>query len=226
MTPGRSARAVIAVGVVVALAAAAWRWHDAPFARPAFWLEAVDSNPTGAPVIFAAAYALAVVLLLPTLPLNLVAGVLWGPTVGSVVAVCGSATGAIASFLIARAATVASGIAPALGGRTAWLESRLAEHGWKIVAFVRLNPIFPGPVNFLFGLTSIPVRTYCWATALFIVPPTTAFAILGSSVGSAALEGRVEHLGRMLPLAGASVLLLVVSAIVLRRYTAQSEPLS
>ena len=68
-----------------------------------------------------------------------------------------------------------------------WLEENLRDHGWKIIAFVRLNPAFPGPINFVFGLTSIRFIPYCWSTLAFLIPPAFLFAYVGSTVNQAVI---------------------------------------
>ena len=179
---------VFAITMLAALAIAAWRGRNTAAFQYVYWLDVVAAYSATAPALFIGAYALAVALLLPTLPLNLAAGALWGPALGSIVALAGSTSGALLAFLLARSA-VGRPLSRSLDrGRARRLQTLLQQHGWKVVAFVRLNPVFPGPVNFLFGFTSISARTYCWATGVFLAPPTIAFAI---QIGRASCRERV-----------------------------------
>ena len=193
--------------LVTAFVFLSWHYRQHPAFQPAFWISFVHANPALSCALFVPAYGLAVAFLLPTLPLNLLAGVLWGPVRGRALALSGSWLGAVTAFFLARAA---------FGQRlTARFDSRLVKslqaqferHGWKIVAFVRLNPIFPGPVNFLFGLTSIKPSTYIWSTALFLAPPTVIFAVIGHGLGVLAFEGYIKNLRIGSLIAGGVVLL-------------------
>lgn len=211
-----SSKILAAAGVLLVVAAVAWLARGAAAFQPDYWLALVQSHPVTSPALFVPAYALAVTVLLPTLPLNLVAGALWGPVFGGTLALAGSVSGAMLAFLVARG-TFGQPLARRVDARfIKWLQAEFLRHGWKVVAFVRLNPIFPGPVNFLFGFTSIPFRTYCWATMVFLIPPTVAFAIVGHSIGQLVLRGHVEDLRHTLLIAGASILALALSAMGLR----------
>lgn len=201
---------------LAALAAAVWFARGSSAFRPDYWVAVVQQHPVRSPALFVPAYAVAGIFLLPTLPLNLVAGALWGPVFGSILALAGSVSAAMLAFLLARG-TLGQPLARRFDAKfIGWIQEEFRRSGWKVVAFVRLNPIFPGPVNFLFGFTSIPLRTYCWSTTVFLIPPTVAFAAVGDSLGRLMLQGAVENIRNTLLVLGASLLVLVVSAVALR----------
>jgi uncharacterized membrane protein YdjX (TVP38/TMEM64 family) len=105
------------------------------------------------------------------------------------------------------------------------LQQEFARYDWRVMAFVRLNPLFPGPVNFLFGLTSMTLWTFFWSTTVFLIPLTVLFSILGSSVGGAVLGWSVSSIRNTLLLAGASVVFLAVCVVLLRdRYSVRTKP--
>ncbi len=192
---------------------------------PEAWVTIVARHPVSAPIGFVAAYALAGTGFVPTLPLNLAAGFLWGPAVGSVLAIIASILAAFAGFAAARATLGRVFVARMQGNQLLErLQDAMRVHGWKVVAFVRLNPAFPGPVNYVFGMSSIDVRTYCWATAVFVIPPPVAFAVLGHSLGSLAYSGALGGLGTTLRLGGVSVLFLVLCALLLKRHFPGAAP--
>jgi len=166
-----------------------------------------------APFIFIAFYALALLVMIPTLPLNLGAGMLWGPLWGSLVSMAGSSLGVVCAFTIARTA-IGQPFADRFDNLTiTWLQNELKTKGWKIVAFTRINPIFPsGPLNFIFGLTSISFVTYIWSSIVFLIPLTVAFAIIGYEIGNFVIEGEVGDLVRTL-----IVISTVITSIVLFR---------
>jgi uncharacterized membrane protein YdjX (TVP38/TMEM64 family) len=208
-------RIAAAILLVIAMGLA-WYLRGSSHFKPEEWIAFVRQQPVVAPFLFVLVYAAAVALFLPCLPLNVLAGVLWGPVEGSVVAIAGSFLGAIAAFLVARGALGQPLGRKFSGEYVSWLQDEFQNHGWKVVAFVRLNPIFPGPVNYLFGLTSIDFRTYCWASAVFLTPPTIAFAVLGDFMGSMALTGSIQNLRTTILLVGMSLLFLGGSVVVFR----------
>ena len=63
------------------------------------------------------------------------------------------------------------------------LDEGVEKHGWKVVAFTRLVPIFPfNLLNYAFGLTSIGFRQYAVATFLCMLPACIAFIVFSSSL--------------------------------------------
>ena len=207
---------IAAALLLIVVLGLAWYLRGSAHFKPEEWVAFVRRQPVAAPFLFVLVYAAGVALFLPCLPLNLVAGMLWGPAEGSAVAIAGSFLGAISAFLLARGA-LGQPLARQFGGEyVRWLQDEFQRHGWKVVAFVRLNPIFPGPVNYLFGLTSIDFRTYSWASAVFLTPPTIAFAVLGDFMGSMALTGSVQNLRNTILLVGISLIFLGSSVVLFR----------
>ena len=69
------------------------------------------------------------------------------------------------------------------------------ESGWKIVAFTRVNPIFPTSLlNYFYGLTSIKYSHYILASVIFLLPLVLAFSYLGSSIGNAVVNDEVNNI--------------------------------
>lgn len=171
----------------------------------------VDEYPISGPIIFVIAYALLVALLIPTLPVNLAAGVLWGGMWGGILATLGSALGAVLAFLLART-SLGKPFARKYDSRLLnWIIHQIDQNAWKVVAFVRLNPAFPsGPVNFIFGLTSINFATYSYATLLFLFPPSLGVALIGAEAGHILLQGKSLELLRILSMTLVGILILLV----------------
>jgi len=117
----------------------------------------VGSGLLGA-VAFAAVYAVLTVALVPGSVLTISAGAIYGPVVGSLVAIAGA---------LARAERV---------------QQRLREHGLLAILALRLIPLVPFNVlNYLAGVSAIRARDYLVGTAVGIVPGAVAFATLGGS---------------------------------------------
>jgi uncharacterized membrane protein YdjX (TVP38/TMEM64 family) len=93
--------------------------------------------------------------------------------------------------------------------RLARIDEAVAEHGWYILAFTRLVPIFPFNLqNYAYGLTRIGFLTYLVVTAVFMIPGTAALVIAGDAL----VEGDA-HLGWLigyLAIAGVALALLYV----------------
>jgi len=182
-----------------------------------------QSHPFLAPLVFLIIYAASVVCLIPTLPLNLGAGLIWGPYWGGILTVLGASTGAASAFLAARylAADYLNARFDSAAWR--WLREEIHRKGWKAVAFVRVNPVFPfGPSSYFFGLTPVGFRSYFTATMLSILPLSFTFAAIGHSIGSIVLEGDVHSLLRSLVLVSLAVTVLVLLRVAVKRIS--NEP--
>jgi uncharacterized membrane protein YdjX (TVP38/TMEM64 family)/Fe-S oxidoreductase len=174
-------------------------------------LTVLKQYPVAAPLLFMAIYALAPSLMLPSIPLTLAAGFLWGPVWGVVFSIVGATIGSCLPFLLSR--HLLSGLVRKRFNpdHWAWLEEKVARHGWKAVAFTRLIPVFPFNIlNYLFGLTPIPFRHYLVSTFLFMLPACIAFVAFGSSLGALLLAGSMH--GVMLGLAVAFTAILLTLA--------------
>jgi len=138
-----------------------------------------------------------------------VGGIVFGLVWGTVWSVLGATLGAIASFWIARY----------------WFRQRLERrfrchsllkklngfvqtNDWNCVFTVRVVPISPfSIVNFLFGLTGIPFKTYVIGTMIGIIPGTFVYTWLGVS-GRDAWQGH-----NPLPLVAALMGLVLLSIL-------------
>jgi len=165
-------------------------------------LEFVAQHSVLAPVIFIGIYAVAALFLIPTLPLNIGAGFIWGPMAGALYSLLGCTLGGCCAFLFARTA-FGQPLARSFEMRLLKkIMSAVSSGGWKVVAFARLNPVVPtGVVNFLFGLTALGFWTFLWASLVFSFPMSLAFSYLGFSTGSLILEGDAVHLLRVVGVA-------------------------
>lgn len=145
------------------------------------------------PALFIAIYSIGPSIFLPSLPLTLGAGFLWGPFWGVVFSITGATIGASVSFLISRY-ILGDAIKERFSyARWEFLKERVKRHGWKAVAFTRLVPIFPYPVlNYLFGITPIPFLHYLWSTFVFMLPACIAYVAFGSSMGELILKGNIK----------------------------------
>ncbi len=157
--------------------------------------EFLNEHKVLAPLLFILVYAVGPSLFVPSLPLTLGAGFLWGPFWGVVFSITGATLGASVAFLISRYLIGNTVIEKYGYGRWQWLKEKVEKHGWKAVAFSRLVPIFPFPVlNYLFGVTPIPFLHYLWSTFTFMLPACIAYVAFGSSMGELIAKGNIEGL--------------------------------
>jgi uncharacterized membrane protein YdjX (TVP38/TMEM64 family) len=119
------------------------------------------------------------VLFVPGAVLTLAGGAVSGPIWGTLWNLTGATLGATIAFLIAR--YVASDLVAARSGEQLGRMMRgVEEEGWRLVAFVRLVPLFPfNLMNYAFGLTRIRLREYVLASFVCMAPGALAYTYLG-----------------------------------------------
>ncbi len=172
----------IATGVVLVWALGVYEYLRLEnLARLQRW---VDGLGPWAPVAFVAAYIAMELLFVPALPLTILAGIAFGPLWGTVYTCIAATVSAALAFLITRHGgrqMVERWIAG--HPRLARIDEAVTEHGWYILAFTRLVPIFPFNLqNYAYGLTRIGFLTYLVVTAFFMIPGTAALVIAGDAL--------------------------------------------
>lgn len=182
---------VVALVVMFLLVTTGFLLKEAGYFDPEFIFGFLKAYPLIAPLSFIALLATMSLLLLPTLPLNLGAGFLWGPYVGGLYVLTGSSLAAAIAFLIARYLAAEFLNRGFRHRRWAWVLDQVSKQDWKTVAFTRINPIFPTALlNYFFGITPIKFTTYILTTVTFIAPIILLFAYLGDSIGGFLIQGR------------------------------------
>jgi len=205
---------VILLIVFGCLTGLAWYYWKAGLLTPEVLFAYIDANPILAPILFVLLYSLCILFVVPSLPFNLAAGFLWGPIFGSGIALTASVFGSICAFLFARTA-FGQPLAEHFDNRlVTWMQSELDEKGWKVLAFMCVNPAIPlGPQNFIFGLTAMPFRTFAIASAISLYPPVLAVCYLGYASGQLALVGNYKQAFEMVLIASVAITVLVVIKI-------------
>lgn len=185
----------IAVLLVVAgLVLFAREMHAAGLFDPRRIQSFINDRPLITAGAFVLLYGVCVISFIPTLPLNLAAGLLWGWLAGGMLATLGVTLGAVAAFVTARFLLGRAIVERLQGFVPGHLRRAVDRLGWRAVAFFRLNPAFPTSViNYVLGVTSLPLGTYCWSTFVFLLPVTLTIAVIGEQtnafiVGSSTME--------------------------------------
>ncbi len=143
----------------------------------------IESYGALAPIAYMCVYAVAPALFLPGLPITIVGGILFGPLWGVVYTIISSTVGACVAFLVSRYLARQWVEGQLKSPRWRRLDAGVEKHGWKVVAFTRLIPLFPfNLLNYAFGLTKIGLRQYAVTTFLCMLPACIAFIVFSSSL--------------------------------------------
>ena len=188
------------------------------------WMEAVRAWSAefgfAGVFLYGAIFGLAALLMLPCLPLTILAGFTFGWFWGLVSVMLGTSLGAAFGFLFARYAA-RDFIARKLerNRRFKAVDAAIAKDGWKVVALLRMCPVPFGLFNYLYGLTAIEFRHYLIATMVGMLPGNLLFVYLGA-FGKRAVEG--PHHPAEYALGALALAALITVTIVLRKIAQRS----
>jgi uncharacterized membrane protein YdjX (TVP38/TMEM64 family) len=187
--PRRGSRARLALYLGAALLAVAalvfgGRSLIGPLQRFAAWVQ--DLGIWG-PVVFILGYAAATVAFAPGAVLTLAAGALFGLVYGTVYTLAGATLGASLAFLVSRyVARRAVEHRIAANPRFQAIDRAVGREGFKIVALLRLSPVFPfNLLNYALGLTRVRFLDY-FAASVAMLPGTLLYVYYGKAAGSLA----------------------------------------
>lgn len=178
------------------------------------WVQGI--GPIGY-VVYALAYAVCCVLLIPALALTLGAGAVFGFAAGSVVVLFGATLGATLAFVLART-VLRHRVERMTEGNPKFreLDRAITSEGTKILWLVRLSGFPPFTwVNYAFGLTGVRPLPYVAITFFGIIPGTLAFTWAGAA-GAAALTGSGNRIALIVTAVGAIAVAVFVGRIALR----------
>ena len=179
--PGSRRRAVIRLGILVVLVAAA------AVAALVFPLPPVEEirNYFGAtgwwgPAAFILAYAALTLAPVPKNVLSVAAGLVFGFAGGIVVVFIAAILGSITAFWLGRWLG-REAVEKFTGARVEKVDQLLRRRGLAAVIGVRLVPVLPfTAINYTAGLTSIRWWPYFLGTAIGILPGTVSYVTLGA----------------------------------------------
>ena len=139
-----------------------------------------------APLVLMLFMALSVVItFIPSLPLDIAAGALFGPVLGTVYCAAGAVGGAVAAFLISRYYG-REFVARHLSGHINFCPECSDRLLTKVVFASRLLPIISFKlVSYGAGLTMMTVRAFSLATLAGMLPMTFVYNYFGSAILSA-----------------------------------------
>jgi uncharacterized membrane protein YdjX (TVP38/TMEM64 family) len=161
------------------------------------FLEWVQGAGLWGALLFGLVYIPASVLFVPASVLTLGAGFVFGVAKGTVIVSLGSTAGAAAAFFVAR--TVGHDWAAGRMARFPALDAigrGVEREAFKVVLLTRLSPLFPfNLLNYAFGLSSVPFKTYLLASWIGMLPGTLMYIYLGAAAQSVAalLSGELRR---------------------------------
>ena len=171
--------------LVIVMSFLAWRGGLAGWMDPRKLTDFLSGQGLLAPLIYMAMMIGAVVIApLPTFPLNMAAGAVFGAFWGTVYSVLGAELGALIVFLIARGLG-REAIVRIFKRDITFCDLCTERHLASIIFMTRLIPLFSFDlVSFGAGLTRISVQSFALATLLGMIPPTFVSNYFGSGIFS------------------------------------------
>ncbi len=140
---------------------------------------------------------------IPTLPISAAAGLVYGVSTGTVIAVAGALVGAIIAFYLARVLG-REAVQRRLGDHPVFSTSGSQRFLFIAVTLTRLIPVFSfALVSYAAGVTAITLWRYALATTVGMLPMTFVFAGLGQSF----------ELSPLLTVTAAGIILVVMSTL-------------
>lgn len=134
------------------------------------------------PLVFIGLYALVAITPIPVTVMAVVAGLLFGVAIGSVLSVIGVLIGCWGAYWLARAVGRDT-TRRLLGRHRATIERHLSYAGFQTVFMLRLLPGFPyWPVNYGSGAFGVSQHAYLSASALAVLPGQISLVAIGAFV--------------------------------------------
>ena len=164
--------------------------------------------------IFVGIYSGLTVMLLPTLPLNVIAGFIWGGWGGGFISCVAVTIGSWISFTLSRSIFYRRVFAMERPAWFARIERDVDANDWRYLVFIRINPMFPtGLVNYLMGITKIKSLPYLACTFFPLLIPSVLIAFTGTAFKKLTYSTLVENKSTnvvMLMIATSLVVLLLI----------------
>ena len=148
------------------------------------------AHPNLAPLAYVALYGALVAASIPTgTLLTITGGALFGPLLGSALALVAATAGAVILFLIARG-TVGAALERRHGARLAQLRPRLERDGFTGLLALRLLPVVPfWLLNIAPALAGMRLLPYALATLIGILPGVAMIATIGADIAGSLADG-------------------------------------
>ncbi|UZI28193.1 TVP38/TMEM64 family protein [Streptomyces sp. VB1] len=208
-------RLAMLVGLLVAAGCSLLAWNPERLLTQGFTsvVPGIWAGPA-----FAVVFALSTLAFFPKPVLNVAAGAVFGIPVGLALAVIGTTLGAVLAFGLGRGLG-REALQPLLRGKfLAALDRRLTDQGFVSVLLLRAVPGVPFQgVNFAAAFSGVRPWPFTAATALGVVPGTTAYVIAGATASTPASSAFLLSIS-------AIVAMMVLSLAIARRTRRKGTP--
>ncbi len=177
------ARLVGVIGLLAVLwAFASWGVSAGAWSPQTLAAEARAAGVWGPAVMMGLMVMAVLVAPVPTLPISVTAGLVYGPFWGTVIAVAGATLGALGAFWLARWAGRGA-VARWLGGHTAFCPDCSDRTLFGLVLLARLVPVVSfALVSYAAGLTAMRAPAFALATVIGMLPMTVVYVALGATL--------------------------------------------
>jgi len=143
----------------------------------------VKGNYFGSVLVYIAAVISTAFLVPASVPLIVVGGFLFGIFWAIVYVGVGFLVGSALAFLVARY-LIGSWLQHRYGGKLESFNDEIMRHGRNYLIILRMIPLFPFfTVNYLAGLTKMPLKRFLWSTVLGMLPCSVIYAFAGRELG-------------------------------------------
>ena len=157
-----------------------------------------------------------VVLALPGVTFAILAGLLFGPVIGTICCSLATTIGAVLAFIAGRF-FLKDSIGPVVAKNRIlkkWLFDDTGCNELFVLMITRLVPVFPFNLqNFAYGITDIRFSTYAIGSLIFMLPGTAMYT--AGTAGLADKENRLLYIGIAVVLA---VVVTIIGIILKKRY--------
>jgi uncharacterized membrane protein YdjX (TVP38/TMEM64 family) len=162
-----------------------------------------------------------VLLALPGVTFAIIAGLIFGPVLGTICCSVATTIGAMAAFIAGRF-FLKDSIKPLVMKNKylkKWLFDETGTNEIFVLMITRLVPVFPFNLqNFAYGITDIGFGTYSLFSLIFMLPGTAMYTV--GTAGLADKENRITYIGTALLLA---VLVTGLGIFLKKRYIRTEE---
>lgn len=165
-------------------------------------------------ILYIIIYILVVAFSLPgAAVLTLAGGFLFGTLLAMLCVNIGATAGAALAFVLARY-LIGKQIQNRYESQLRTLNEQIDKNGSRYLLTLRFLPIFPFfLINFLSGLTKVPLKTFIWTTSLGILPGSAVYAFAGQQIGT--INSLIEILSKKVLIAFALLALFTLLPIIL-----------
>lgn len=160
-----------------------------------------------APLVFVLVYIVLIVSLIPSAPLNILAGAVFGPILGTLYSWVAVVLGGAISFILAR--VLGEGfVAKFVENESETLHKfnkKMGEDSLGVALLFRIIPFFPiSGFNYVFGLSKMKLKNYLVGSILGTIPGVFILAYFGDSLSSLNVKKIIILVVMLLILGGVS----------------------